>query len=95
MMRAEQAEIEAAYEQGDMVTVCWEPGCCKHRLYYWEENTWVEHQKREKYQNFTHSICDEHYRCYQEELDQLIAEEEAAVLGQSVDRASVPALAAA
>lgn len=77
MMRTEHAEIEAAYEKGDMVTVCWEPDCSMHRLYYWEESKWVPHQKRGDYPNYTHSICEKHYHMYQEELEQLIAEETA------------------
>ena len=77
-MNSAHTELEEAYESGDMVTVCWEEDCSMHRLYYWDEERWVPHKKRETYTNLTHSICDVHFHMYQEELDQMIEEEEAA-----------------
>ena len=77
-MKTAHDELDEAYESGDMITVCWEEGCTMHRLYCWDDERWVPHARRDDYANFTHSICDVHYRSYQEELDQLIEEEEAA-----------------
>ena len=74
-MESEHRDIEAAYVTGDMITVCWEPDCKMHRLYFWPEEKWVEHDKKWNYDNFTHSICEMHYQMYHEELNQRIAEE--------------------
>ena len=92
-MKTDKLEIEKAYNTGDMVTVCWEDGCSAHRLYYWGEEKWVSHKKRAGYANFTHSICDEHFHQYQEELDQLIAEEEAAAEAVIAREVAVPVAA--
>ena len=77
-MNTDHLEIEKAYDSGDMVTVCWEDDCSMHRLYFWSEEKWVSHEKRAGHGNFTHSICDKHLNMYQNELNQLIEEEEAA-----------------
>ena len=92
-MKSAHDELHEAYESGDMITVCWEEGCTMHRLYYWDDDKWVSHEKREDYANFTHSICDVHYRDYQEELDQLIEEEEAAATALLTREAAVPVAA--
>ena len=88
-MKSAHEELDEAYESGDMITVCWEEGCSMHRLYYWDDETWVSHQKREDYANYTHSICDAHYREYQQELGQLIEEEEAAATALLTREAAV------
>jgi hypothetical protein len=46
-----------------------------HRLYYWDDDRWVEHDKDHEYPNYTHSICDKHFRMYQRELKRLMDEE--------------------
>ena len=74
-MRSAHAELEEAFEAGDMVTVCWEPGCRMHRLYYWHQHEWVEHDRRDGYPNYTHSVCDTHYHAYQDEIQDLTEEE--------------------
>jgi hypothetical protein len=78
-MHSPRVELDEAYATGDMITVCWEPNCRMHRLYYWEDDRWVEHDKRHEYANYTHSICDQHFRMYQRELKRLMDEETAGV----------------
>lgn len=45
-MAQENEQLEEAFASDDMVTVCWEPACHMHRLYYWPEEKWVEHNKK-------------------------------------------------
>ena len=92
-MKTTHIQIEEAYDSGDMVTVCWEDDCSMHRLYYWEDEKWVPHKKRKNYTNFTHSICEVHYRVYQEELGQLIEEEEAAAEAVIAREVAIPVAA--
>ena len=73
-MARENIELEAAIVASDMVTVCWEPDCNMHRLYYWPVDKWVEHEKKEDYTQYTHSICEYHYQLYHEEIERATSE---------------------
>ena len=75
-MAQENEQLEEAFASDDMVTVCWEPACHMHRLYYWPEEKWVEHNKKNNYAKYTHSICDYHYQQYHEEIEQMIADKD-------------------
>ena len=74
-MRSPHAALDEAYATGDMITVCWEPNCRMHRLYYWAAGCWLEYDKQDEYPNYAHSICDRHFRMYQRELKRLMDEE--------------------
>ena len=71
-------ELEAAFANGDLIVVCWEPGCKMHRLPHWQEKEWVTRSQEKGYRNYSHSICRSHYRVYQQQIDRYITEEAAA-----------------
>jgi hypothetical protein len=65
-------EIDAAYDHGDLITVCWEPECTMHRLTHWDETVWVKHTRQSGGQ-YTHGICERHARLFREEIRQHFA----------------------
>lgn len=71
-------ELEAAFVKGDLIVVCWEPGCKMHRLPHWQEQEWVTRPQKKGYRNYSHSICRSHYRVYQQEINRFITDETAA-----------------
>ncbi len=81
-----QQELEQALESGELVVVCWEPGCTMHRLPHWDEDTWVDRQQVSGYRRYSHGICHWHFRAYFQEIDRYLER-------QGRDRAPVSALA--
>lgn len=72
---APEAELEAAFQSGAIVVVCWEPGCSMHRLPHWPEHEWISREQVAGYRHYSHGICRWHYRMYQQEIDRFIAED--------------------
>ena len=52
-------ELQQAYQSDEMISVCWEPECAKHRLAHWRPGTWIEYP-REPFRRYSHGICCEH-----------------------------------
>ena len=62
------AELEAAFAAGEVVVVCWEPGCTMHRLPHWPERQWVSRERLPGYPRYSHGICRWHYQTYRAEV---------------------------
>ena len=73
-----EAELEQALTAGELVVVCWEPGCSMHRLPHWDKWQWVSRQRQPGYESYSHGICRWHYQAYRAEIDRYIAMERAA-----------------
>ena len=61
-------ELDAAFASGNLITVCWEPGCKRHRLPHWREKEWVARPQEKGDPNYSHSICRSHCPVYQQEV---------------------------
>ena len=66
-----EAELERAFENGDLVVACWEPECTMHRLPHWADGQWVSRSRDESHASYSHGICMWHLRACQEQLEQL------------------------
>ena len=74
MVELQRAEIEQAFDQGEWITVCWDPRCRMHRLDHWASGRWVTHSRRNEYAKYTHGICQKHARAFQREVQRFFAE---------------------
>ena len=78
-MLSPEAELEKAFERGEMVIVCWEPECTMHRLPHWEEGKWITHEKVKDYSNYSYGICVWHYRICQRLVEEYATEASVAI----------------
>ncbi len=72
-MLTARTQLQSAFERGEIVVVCWEPGCSLHRLSHWNEERWVSFAKRPTYARYSHSICPTHARRFREEIARFFA----------------------
>lgn len=53
-------QLRQAHLDDEMViSVCWEPGCCKQRLHHWDAGTWIDYP-RQSGKKYSHGICRQH-----------------------------------
>jgi hypothetical protein len=67
-----ESDLEQAFENGEVVVVCWEPGCTMHRLPHWSETEWITYPRKKGYQRYSHGICAWHYWVCQQDIEQFI-----------------------
>ena len=75
-------QLEQALEAGELVVVCWEPGCTMHRLPHWDEHQWISHERRQGYRHYSHGICHWHYEACRADIERFVAECEAVHRGR-------------
>ena len=76
-----EIELEQAFEAGELVTVCWEPGCTMHRLPHWDESEWVSCERRDEYGQYSHGICRWHLQKYEQEVARFLGHANIVVRG--------------
>jgi hypothetical protein len=79
-----ERELEESLAAGDVVVVCWEPGCTMHRLLHWAEYQWVSHAQIPDYRRYSHGICHWHYQAYRAEVERAIGADLAADAQEAV-----------
>ena len=67
MSPVQYTELINAFSRQDMIVVCWHPNCLLHRLKSWSDGEWAVYPRQAEYHNYSHGICEHHFKEYVEE----------------------------